>query len=186
MNESELIRELVEASAGAGERPTRAVRVAAAIRRFGGYRWVGIYDVGVDEISVVSWDGPGPPAHRRFPRHRGLCGAAVGARSAVVVGEVAADARYLTTHATTRSEIVVPVFAGGTPVGIIDVESEQPQAFGEADQRLLERCAAVISPLWPSEPTARPARGAPARGCSSPLSSSSLPSSSSRRGRTRL
>ena len=151
MNASELTRELVEASAGAGARTRRAARVAAAIRAFGGYRWVGVYDVGADEISIVGWDGPGPPAYPRFSRAEGLCGAAVMARRSVVVGDVAADPRYLTTHTTTRSEIVVPVSSAGAPVGLIDVESERPQAFGEADERLLERCAALISPLWRPE-----------------------------------
>jgi L-methionine (R)-S-oxide reductase len=148
MNESELTRDLVDATSGTGGRDRRAARVAAAIRRHGDYRWVGVYDVGADEISVLGWDGPGPPAYPRFRRADGLCGAAVAAREAVVVGDVGADPRYLTTHATTRSEIVVPVFAFGRPVGLIDVESERPQAFGDTDKRLLERCAALITPLW--------------------------------------
>ena len=148
MNESELNRAPVEASAAGGERSARAERVAAAIRRYGDYRWVGIYDVGRDEIAVVGWDGPAAPTHPRFPRTAGLCGAAVASRRAVVVGDVATDERYLTTHASTRSEIVVPVFASGVAVGLIDVESAQPDAFGADDEQLLERCAALISPLW--------------------------------------
>jgi L-methionine (R)-S-oxide reductase len=148
VNESELTRGLVEASCAGGDRVLRAAAVAAVIRRFGSYRWVGLYDVGREQISLLGWDGPGPPAHPRFPRSDGLCGAAVAGRRPVVVGDVAADGRYLTTHATTRSEIVVPVIAAGVPVGLVDVEGEQPEAFGEADERLLERCAALISPLW--------------------------------------
>jgi len=148
VNESELNRALVEASCAGGDRPLRAAAVAAVIRRFGSYRWVGLYDVGREQISLLGWDGPGPPAHPRFPRGDGLCGAAVTARRPIVVGDVAEDTRYLTTHTTTRSEIVVPVIAAGVPVGLIDVESEQPEAFGEADERLLQRCAALISPLW--------------------------------------
>jgi L-methionine (R)-S-oxide reductase len=148
MNDARLTVELVEASAGAGERDRRAARVAAAIRRFGDYRWVGIYDVSADQIAVLGWDGPGPPAHPRFASGDGLCGAAVAAGEAVVVGDVSADRRYLTTHATTRSEIVVPVFARARVAGLIDVESEQPDAFGKQDKQLLERCAAVIAPLW--------------------------------------
>jgi L-methionine (R)-S-oxide reductase len=148
-NESDLTRELVEASGSGGDSAASAARIAAAIRRFGGYRWLGIYDVGPEEISVIGWDGPGPPAHPRLARTSGLCGAAVAARRTVVVGDTMADARYLTTHSTTRSEIVVPVFsAGATPVGLIDVESESPDAFGDHDKRLLERCAALIAPLW--------------------------------------
>ena len=148
MNDAELTAELVEASAGGGERRNRAAGVAAAIRRFGKYRWVGVYDVGAAEIAVVGWDGPAPPTHRRFPRSQGLCGAAVASGAPVVVGDVPADPRYLTTHSTTRSEIVVPVFRGGEVVGLVDVESERPDAFGGGDRRLLERCAALIAPLW--------------------------------------
>jgi L-methionine (R)-S-oxide reductase len=148
VNESELTRALVEASCAGGDRALGAAAVAAVIRRFGSYRWVGLYDVGREQISLVGWDGPAPPAHPRLPRTDGLCGAAVAARRPVVVGDVAADARYLTTHTTTRSEIVVPVIAAGVPVGLVDLESERTNAFGAADERLLERCAALISPLW--------------------------------------
>jgi L-methionine (R)-S-oxide reductase len=148
MNDARLTVELVEASAGADERERRAARVAAAICRFGDYRWVGIYDVTADEIAVVGWEGPGPPAHPRFARADGLGGAAVATGEAVIVGDVSTNSRYLTTHATTRSEIVVPVCARGCVVGLIDVESDQPDAFGEQDRQLLERCAAVIAPLW--------------------------------------
>ncbi|HMJ01207.1 MAG TPA: GAF domain-containing protein [Gaiellaceae bacterium] len=148
MNAAALTVELAEASAGAGEREQRAARTASAIRRFGAYRWVGIYDVTTDEIAVVAWDGPAAPAHPRFPRSQGLCGAAVAAGATVIVGDVVADPRYLTTHATTRSEIVIPVFVAGAIAGLIDVESERPQAFGDDDQQLLERCAALIAPLW--------------------------------------
>jgi L-methionine (R)-S-oxide reductase len=145
---AELTAALVEASAGPDDRAGRAARVAAVIRRFGGYRWVGIYDVGSDEISVAGWDGPAPPAHPRFARTEGLCGAAVAARTAVVVGDVGSDPRYLTTHASSRSEIVVPVCVGTGVVGLVDVESERADAFGEDDRLLLERCAAAIAPLW--------------------------------------
>jgi L-methionine (R)-S-oxide reductase len=148
VNEADLTAELVATSSAPEERARSAERIAASIRQFGGYRWVGVYDVTDEEIAVVGWDGPAPPAHPRFPREQGLCGAAVAAGEAVVVGDVSADPRYLTTHATTRSEIVVPVFREGVVVGLIDVESERPNAFGERDKQLLERCAAVIVPLW--------------------------------------
>jgi putative methionine-R-sulfoxide reductase with GAF domain len=71
VNEKELMAELADAL------EQSAARLAAAIRRFGDYRWVGIYEVSAEEIGVVGWDGPGPPAHPRFPRTEGLCGAAV-------------------------------------------------------------------------------------------------------------
>ena len=148
MNEADLTAELVATSSAPEERARSAERIAASIRQFGGYRWVGVYDVTPDEIAVIGWDGPAPPAHPRFARDRGLCGAAVAAGATVIVDDVAADPRYLTTHTTTRSEIVVPVVRDRGVVGLIDVESEVPGAFDEHDKQLLERCAAVMAPLW--------------------------------------
>lgn len=148
MSEAELTAELIEATAGAGARSSRAGHVAATIRRVGGYRWVGIYDVGTEEIAVCGRDGSGPPAHPRFAHIEELCGAAVATGKAVIVRDVTADPHYLTTHAATRSETVVPVFRAGLVIGLIDVESERPHFFTEADRQLLERCAAVIAPLW--------------------------------------
>ncbi len=98
---------------------------------------------------MVAWTGPDAPAYPRFPATRGLCGAAVRSRAPVVVGDVTQDARYLTTFSGTRSEIVVPVTsAGGTVLGLIDVESERLQAFTDADCAFLQQCASVLLPLW--------------------------------------
>jgi GAF domain-containing protein len=141
VSESELA-----AAAAAGD----AARAAAIVRDLGSYRWVGIYDVDEDEIAVVAWNGPAAPTHPRFPRSQGLCGAAAAAGETVVVGDVDHDPRYLTTHGTTSSEIVVPVFRAGVVVGLIDVESDRLHAFGDHDRALLERCAGLIETLWVS------------------------------------
>jgi putative methionine-R-sulfoxide reductase with GAF domain len=62
LSESELARELVETTGESTDRASRA-RIAKAIRRFGDYRWVGVYDVGGEEIALLGWDGPGAPRH---------------------------------------------------------------------------------------------------------------------------
>jgi L-methionine (R)-S-oxide reductase len=147
MEVEDAIRAILERPEG---REWKAQRVAEAIRRTGGYRWVGIYDVGSEEIAVLGWSGPGPPEHLRFPVTQGLCGAAAGQRATIVVGDVAADPRYLSTFGTTRSEIVVPVREadGESVVGLIDAESQQRDAFGDLDRALLELCALQIATLW--------------------------------------
>ena len=65
----------------------------------------------------------------------------------VVVGDVTQDPRYLTTLGTTRSEIVVPVLdpERRQVVGLLDVESDLPDAFGGEDQGRLEACAAALA-----------------------------------------
>jgi putative methionine-R-sulfoxide reductase with GAF domain len=40
---------------------------------------------------------------------------------------------------------VVPIAHEGAIVGEIDIDSDEPAAFGEADRRLLERVAALVS-----------------------------------------
>jgi L-methionine (R)-S-oxide reductase len=129
--------------------PEAAERAAQQIRKAGDYRWVGIYEVGPAEISVVGWSGPEAPAHPRFPRDRGLCGAAAASGKTLIVEDVTRDPRYLTTLGTTRSEMIVPIRnTEGEVVGLIDVESENVDAFTPIDVRLLEGSAKQLAELW--------------------------------------
>ena len=65
------------------------------------------------------------------------------------LADVDADPRYLACFASTRSEIVVPIFDGGAVVGEIDIDGSDPDAFDDTDARFLEEVAALIAPLRP-------------------------------------
>jgi GAF domain-containing protein len=133
----------------AAGRADEAERIAELIRSVRGYRWVGLYKVTSMEVVGVAWTGAEAPAHPRFPLTQGLCGAAVRSSAPVVVGDVRTDSRYLTTFGSTRSEIVVPVVNGaGEVLGLIDVESERVNAFGDADKEFLQHCAGALLPLF--------------------------------------
>jgi putative methionine-R-sulfoxide reductase with GAF domain len=142
------MEELTRVFARECDREERARAAAAAIRRAGAFRWVGLYDVREAEIEVVGWDGPGPPAHPRFPIDQGLSADAIATGERVVVGDVRQDPRYLQTLGNTRSEVIIPVRIDGKVCGLIDVESEHVDAFSEQDCALLERCADHLLPLW--------------------------------------
>jgi len=135
---------------GGDGRAEKAKRLAEMIRKLGDYRWVGVYDVGADEVSIIAWGGAGAPEHPSFPVSQGLTGAAIQEKRAVIVGDVRTDPRYLTTFAGTLSEIIVPVLspAGGHVIGTIDVESDQLNAFSASDQQMIARCAEAALPLW--------------------------------------
>ena len=149
MDESRLLGEVSRVLEGDGNRERKAAGIAEAIRRSGGYRWVGLYKVTEDEIANLAFDGPDAPAHPRFPVTQGLSGAAVASGKTIVVGDVREDSRYLTAFGSTRSEIIVPVAdRAGKVVGTIDVESEQVNAFSEEDRVALERCAAAVAALF--------------------------------------
>lgn len=148
--DTQLLKEIQGVLATEDRRTAAAERVAELIRRRGAYRWVGIYAVEDDEIAALAWSGPQEPAHPRFPASAGLCGAAVRSRATVAVGDVTKDPRYLTTLQSTRSEIVVPIvdLATRTALGVIDVESEQLNAFSDEDRQFLEECAAALVRLF--------------------------------------
>jgi GAF domain-containing protein len=108
-----------------------------------------LYDVASKEIAVVAWDGAEPPTHPRFPLSQGLNGAAVASRKRVVVQDVSADSRYLTTIGGTRAELIEPVLDEfGKVVGTIDVESDRVNAFSARDEELLSACASRLKWLW--------------------------------------
>jgi L-methionine (R)-S-oxide reductase len=134
---------------GSTARREGAKRVAEWIAANRGYRWVGIYEVTAMDIGMIACTGSTPPAFPRFPVSRGLCGAAVASKSTVNVGNVQEDPGWLTTFGSTRSEIIVPVFASDSRVvGLVDVESDALNAFDRADVTFLADCAAVIAPLF--------------------------------------
>src|SRR3984893_5450314 len=118
----------------------RIKQVVEMIRAARDYRWVGIYKIDRKDFVVVTGTGNEPPAYPRFPVTQGLCGAALESGKAVVVGDVRKEARYLPTFHTTRSEIIIPmVNEGKRVVGMLDAESEKPNAFGNEDRQFLER-----------------------------------------------
>lgn len=145
-----VIGEIRLTAAGADDRAVRAKRLAELIRKLGDYRWVGVYDVDPEIVSIVGWSGPRAPEFPRFPSNKGLTGAAIAEKKAVNVGDVREDPRYLTAFGNTLSEIIVPVLdpSGERVIGTVDVESERANAFGPQDQRVIEQCAQAALPLW--------------------------------------
>jgi L-methionine (R)-S-oxide reductase len=113
--------------------------------RFDHYSWVGIYLVEGDDLVLGPWKGPQATEHVRIPIGQGICGAAAASGETEVVDDVNADDRYLACFVSTRSEIVVPIAYEGRVVGEIDIDSDVPGAFGEADRNFLERVALLVS-----------------------------------------
>lgn len=133
-----------------GDRADKAAAAAEALRAWRGYRWVGVYEVGEDEVELIAFAGPGIPAHPRFPLTKGLTGVAVAAQHTIVSNDVSSDPRYLTAFDTTGSEMIVPIkdLAGGRVIGTIDVESDAIGAFDEPDRDTVERCAVLLVGLF--------------------------------------
>ena len=110
------------------------------------YTWVGIYMIEGDDLVIGPFRGR-PSPHTRIPLNQGICGAAAMQKQTVIVPDVNADPRFLTCSLETKSEIVVPIMDGTICLAEIDIDSDQPDAFGDTDSELLESLAIRLVPL---------------------------------------
>ena len=112
------------------------------------YDWVGIYSLeSADELVLGPFLGK-PSPHTRIKTDSGICGAAVREEQTIIIDDVNADPRYLACSLETKSEIVVPIFKGEKVVGEIDIDSHMHAAFTEADRKLLEEIATILSAAY--------------------------------------
>lgn len=104
-----------------------------------GHLWTGFYRVvGPGLLRVGPYQGTLGCLEIRFGK--GVCGTAAAERRTVVVADVNAFPGHISCDGRSASEIVVPVFGkGGELIAVLDVDSERPGAFDQADQVGLER-----------------------------------------------
>ncbi|HEY5070728.1 MAG TPA: GAF domain-containing protein [Caulobacteraceae bacterium] len=111
--------------------------LAAAFETF---LWTGFYlvDLGKPEELVI---GPyqGTLGCLRIPFGRGVCGTSAAEMRTVVVPDVERFEGHIACDSRARSEIVTPVrSATGALIGVLDIDSAQPDAFDEYDAAGLE------------------------------------------------
>ncbi|WP_417677746.1 GAF domain-containing protein [Pseudodonghicola sp.] len=114
---------------------TLACEVHHADARFD---WTGFYRVVGPELLKI---GPYQGGHGclTIPFSRGVCGAAARTGAVQLVPDVEAFADHIACSSSTRSELVLPVRDGsGRLIGVFDIDSDQPDAFGDADATALK------------------------------------------------
>jgi L-methionine (R)-S-oxide reductase len=111
------------------------------------YSWVGIYLVQGNDLVLDSWSGPAATEHTKIPIGVGVCGFAAKAGRTEIVSDVGRDPRYIECFASTRAEIVVPIFNQERVVGEIDIDGNQLDAFSSLDREFLEAVAKIIGPM---------------------------------------
>jgi len=75
---------------------------------------------------------------------RGITGWVVQTGESVRLGDVTQDPRYFSMRTDIRSELCVPLRVDARIIGVVNVETSRPDAYSEADQRVLETIAAQI------------------------------------------
>lgn len=114
------------------------------------YDWVGVYLLeDGDELVLHNYIGR-PTDHDRIPVGKGVCGEAVAEGRDINVPDVNDRENYLACSTETRSELVVLIRDGddGEIHGQVDLDSDDPDAFGERDEREIRVIADWLAELF--------------------------------------
>lgn len=134
-------RDWIETARDGGEAFERIVALLDTVPH---YHWCGIYRVEPDgSLGLGPFRGKATE-HTKIAPGRGLCGRAITENRTIIVDDVTTDPAYLACSLETRSEIVVPVRAGGVAVAEIDLDSDVPAAFDASDRAFVEHLAELL------------------------------------------
>ncbi len=108
------------------------------------FDWTGFYRVTEPGVLKI---GPYQGGHGCLviPFSRGVCGAAARTGKVQLVPDVDAFDGHIACASSTRSELVLPVRDGaGRIIAVFDIDSNQPDAFTQADADALSQILAQV------------------------------------------
>ena len=103
--------------------------------------WAGFYFFDGRELVVGPFQGL--PACVRIPLDKGVCGTAASTGNTQRVADVHEFPGHIACDSASRSEVVVPLFlpGDGSLIGVMDLDSPEPDRFDADDQRGIEAIA---------------------------------------------
>lgn len=120
-----------------------ATMVALLHHKNSHFFWTGFYRLIDDKLVVGPYQGPLACAILDGPD--GVCWAAVRQGEGILVPDVHAFPGHVACDSRSQSEVVVPVRdASGRIVAVLDVDSDQPDAFSQTDLAGLEQLVGMI------------------------------------------
>ncbi|MGC9953931.1 MAG: GAF domain-containing protein [Rhizomicrobium sp.] len=103
--------------------------------------WAGFYFLKGRELVLGPFQGR--PACVRIAMGTGVCGAAAAGQT-ILVPDVHRFPGHIACDAASNSELVVPLFADGRVIGVLDLDSPLFGRFDEADATGIE----TLARLW--------------------------------------
>src|ERR1700720_430533 len=100
----------------------------------------------LESVFVMRY-GHAIPTRLWFPLHRGITGISAGERRTMRVADTLNDPRYIQceTGVVVRSELVVPLLLQDRLIGVLDLESTDPNAFTAEHERMLATLGSYIA-----------------------------------------
>jgi GAF domain-containing protein len=128
-----------------GERDmvANAANMSALIYQFlPDLNWAGFYFMRGGELVLGPFQGK--TACVRIAVGRGVCGTAVERRESIVVPDVHAFPGHIACDSASRSELVVPLIKDGRVLGVLDLDSTDPNRFDEEDREGCEKLVQIF------------------------------------------
>ncbi len=137
-----LLPQLQSLTAGETDMVANMANVAAALKQTFGFFWVGFYVVKEEMLVLAPFQGP--LACTRIRYGKGVCGTAWKEARTMVVPDVEQFPGHIACSSDSRSEIVVPVVRNGKVVAVLDIDSDNLNAFDGTDAKYLEQLCAFL------------------------------------------
>ncbi|SOC39235.1 GAF domain-containing protein [Salinicoccus kekensis] len=96
--------------------------------------WAGFYLYDEESDQLVLGPFQGLPACVRIDNGKGVCGTAFRGNDVFVVDNVHEFPGHIACDANSNSEIVVPIYKDGEPIGVLDIDSPVFDRFSEEDR----------------------------------------------------
>ncbi|MEX2593994.1 MAG: GAF domain-containing protein [Anditalea sp.] len=116
--------------------------ISAVLKEAFDFFWVGFYLVKGKDMVLGPFQGP--IACTRIGFGKGVCGNAWKEGKALLVPDVEAFPGHLACNSASRSEIVLPAFKEDKVVMVMDIDSDQLNAFDELDELYLGKLMKII------------------------------------------
>ena len=140
---TELTRQLEALTEGVPHRIANLSNAAALVyHTLEDLNWAGFYLM--ENGMLVLGPFQGRPACIEIPVGRGVCGTAAAQDKTQRVPDVHQFPGHIACDGASRSEIVIPIHAGGQIAGVLDLDSPIRGRFTEADARCAEQAAVLV------------------------------------------
>lgn len=139
-----IIAQLSELLTKTNDPDARMATITAVLHhKFDEFFWTGFYILKDGELVVRSYQGP--VACQVLKKDTGVCWASINQQQVIIVPDVHKFPGHIACDSRSNSEIVIPVRdRDGTILGVLDVDSEKLNSFGEVDAENLEQIVGMI------------------------------------------
>jgi len=121
--------------------------VAAVLKKRLDFFWVGFYFYHENHLILGPFQGT--PACVFLSMEKGICAACAKKKETILVSDVSQFPGHVPCDPNSKSEIAVPVYdCAGVLRAVLDVDSDQLDAFDEVDQVNLEKVEAMLQSCW--------------------------------------